>query len=492
MVSPTTRLGLTLLAAAAALGILGDALLRETPLGLNALLWTAAFSAALVVVARVNGEPVPVWLPLGLVLFAALLVWRDSTWLALLDGAALLAVVAAALVRQRIARIALGDVTDYVQAAVVALASAVGAFLLVLIEDVKWPELARGPRREQATAIARGLAIAIPLLVVFGALFIAADAVFEDLLGGVAPDIADVWSHVALALALAWAAGGLLRQLVSRAEDGGAPEEPPARRTLGTTELTIVLGALDLLFLAFVLVQLRYFFGGNEIVQERTGLTYAEYAREGFFELVAVAALALGVLLVVDWLRGGNARGGRLLSALGLALVVLLFVVVASALQRMRLYQREFGLTELRVYVSAFIVWLSVLFVWLAATVLRGRRERFAFGALVSAVVGVVALNALNPDALIARTNIDRAASAKDIDISYLEGLSADAAPTLAAHLPRLARENLSASAGYEGVAQSLLDRWGSGDDWRTWNWGRSRARDAVRERAAELRDLAR
>lgn len=64
MVSPTTRLGLTLLAAAAALGILGDALLRETPLGLNALLWAAAFAAALLVVARVNREPVPAWLPL--------------------------------------------------------------------------------------------------------------------------------------------------------------------------------------------------------------------------------------------------------------------------------------------------------------------------------------------------------------------------------------------------------------------------------------------
>lgn len=119
-------------------------------------------------------------------LFAALLVWRDSTWLALLDGAALLAVVAAALVHRRTARIALGGVAEYVQAAVVALASAVGAFLLVFIEDVKWPELARGPGRRQAAAIARGLAIAIPLLVVFGALFVAADAVFEDLLGGAA------------------------------------------------------------------------------------------------------------------------------------------------------------------------------------------------------------------------------------------------------------------------------------------------------------------
>ena len=62
-----------------------------------------------------------------------------------------------------------------------------------------------------------------------------------------------------------------------------------------------MLVVVDLLFLAFVLVQFRYLFGGAELVRGLTGMSYADYARRGFFELVAVAALSLPLLLLADW-----------------------------------------------------------------------------------------------------------------------------------------------------------------------------------------------
>jgi two-component system, OmpR family, sensor histidine kinase BaeS len=78
-------------------------------------------------------------------------------------------------------------------------------------------------------------------------------------------------------------------------------------------------------------------------------------------------------------------------------------------------------------------------------------------------------MNVINPDALIARTNVDRARSGAEIDFRYLGGLSDDAVPTLVESLPELdptARKRL---------AENLLAR-RSDDDWRTWNWSRSRA----------------
>ena len=50
-----------------------------------------------------------------------------------------------------------------------------------------------------------------------------------------------------------------------------------------------------------MLVQFRYLFGGAALVQVSETLTYAEYARRGFFELVAVAALLLPIMLLLDW-----------------------------------------------------------------------------------------------------------------------------------------------------------------------------------------------
>src|SRR5947207_2456783 len=112
------------------------------------------------------------------------------------------------------------------------------------------------------------------------------------------------------------------------------------------------------------LAQARYLVSGA-----RASLSYAEYARHGFFELVVVSLLVLPVVLAANALARDRLRLVRLLSA---ALVVLELAVAASALERLRLYQRQFGLTELRVYATGIVVWLACVFVWLCATPLLG------------------------------------------------------------------------------------------------------------------------
>jgi Domain of unknown function (DUF4173) len=216
-----------------------------------------------------------------------------------------------------------------------------------------------------------------------------------------------------------------------------------------------------------VIVQVRYLFGGSSVVEARTGLTYAEYARHGFFELVTVAALVLPLLLLADWLRRRTrTRDDVVFRLLAGVLIALLFVVMASALQRMRLYQREYGLTELRVYTTGFMIWLAVVLAWAAATVLRGRRELFAVGALVGGFAAIFAMNAINPDALIARTNLDR----PNLDLPYLMNLSDDATPALVDALPTLSPQLRLQ------LEEELRSRKRDGADWRTWNWSRHKA----------------
>jgi Domain of unknown function (DUF4153) len=469
--SSQTRLGLGLLGSALFLGILGDELLRATPLGLNVFLWIAALVAAVVGLARWRGAPLTggrLWMIPTLLLFSGLLVWRDSAWLVALDLFAIVVALSLGALRssQPVHRAGL---TDYAVGLVHASAAAGSRAANLMQEDIDWKELPKPQQGRQAIAVGRGLMLAAPLLFLFGALFMAADSVFQDYVQSAVPDPADLWIHVALIALFAWVSAGLVREYLFAPKPADASVEPWFR--LGATEMTIVLALLDLLFLAFVLVQLRYLFGGASLVEERTHLTYAEYARHGFFELVTVAALVLPLLLLADWVRRRDSTAqDRLFKVLAGALILLLFVVMASALQRMRLYQREYGLTELRVYTTGVMLWLAVVFVWTGFTVLRGRRDLFAVGALVSGFAAILAVNVVNPDALIARTNLNR----PNLDLPYLMQLSDDATPELVKALPSLdptLRRQLEAE---------LASRKRSSSDWRTWNVSRRRAQRAL------------
>jgi Domain of unknown function (DUF4173) len=247
-----------------------------------------------------------------------------------------------------------------------------------------------------------------------------------------------------------------------------------------------------------VTLQVRYLFGGAAVIAETTGLTVAEYARRGFFELVTASALVLPVLLVADWatlVEGSRQRNiFRLLAGL---LVTLVGVMLISALQRMLLYVNAFGLTELRLYTTAFMVWLGGVFVWFTLTVLMDGRPRFAFGALAQALVVLGALHLANPDALIARVNLttpgrwcDGCLSQADvryvfnhtIDADYIaRKLSADAVPVLLDEFWRVSDKT--------AVARTLLERWGpeSPTDWRSWDWSEWQARRLVAANAALL-----
>ncbi|MGA9996410.1 MAG: DUF4173 domain-containing protein [Pyrinomonadaceae bacterium] len=529
--SDKTRSGLAALEAAMLLGVLGDALLRATPWGINLLLWTCALAlATFALLWRWRREALKSegqWLLLPVIFFAAAFVWRDSAPLQALDILALLVALSLYALSVSGGRIVRAGLFDYALGIIVAGLSAMLGSIPLLISDVKWAEIPRTGWSRHLFAVARGLVIAVPLLFIFGLLFMAADAVFEGIVNRTFNLNADqLLSHVVLTVFIAWVAGGFLREALmggniffrkgalfevttldlagtkmglSEEKSGEVKNEvdknvanggAKASRllSLGVVEISVVLGLLDLLFLAFVVIQVRYFFGGAALVRASSAMTYAEYARRGFFELTWAAALVLPILLVAHWLlRKEKPLHERIFRVLAGTQVLLLFVIMASALGRMRLYQNEYGLTELRLYTTAFMIWLLLVFLWFCATVLRGARERFACGALVAAFLITGALHFINPDALIVRTNMAHSQASRSFDAGYALSLSADAAPALLQTMNALSEQDRCA------VASRLLQNWSTParPDWRTWNLSRSRARESVQANAETLRALS-
>jgi ABC-type glycerol-3-phosphate transport system permease component len=352
--------------------------------------------------------------------------------------------------------------------------------------------------RHPGWAVLRGLLLALPFLFVFGALFMSADRIFADLVTDVVDlDYEQIASHLFLTAVLTWLACGYLTGFLTGTRPVGLFDAFGTRPAVGIVEIGTALALVDLLFVLFVSVQFRYLFGGSGLVEVTPGLTYAEYVRDGFEQLALACALVLPSLLAADWLlQPRRLRDPLVFRALGGLLLLLLVVIVASALQRVRAYQAAYGLTESRFYGAAFLGWLTLLTVWFAATVLRGRRERFAFPALVSAFVFVALLLAVNPEVRIARTNLERAGdvptatdrSGEGVDAGYLASLGADAVPTLMAALPDLPSQPRCV------LARGLLERWGPEEvaeaDWRSWNWSVARARGMVGTETEALRAM--
>ncbi len=489
--SARTKLGLGVLATGLAMGALGDALLREGPWGLNFFLWVTLLVLAVPVVAGWGGVDLKGggrWLLAPALLFAATFVWRDSIMLKFLSFVALATTLGLAAFRAREGRLRVAGILEYGLGMVLSGIMALIGVPLLAFNDIRWKEVGSEGRSPHAIAIARGALFAVPPLIIFGSLFMEADAVFEGMVKDIFfVDLTTLLSHLFVAGFFAWVTAGYLRGLLVETNVPLMLGQRPQFLGVGIIEIGMILGALNLLFLSFVIVQFRYLFGGHELVQATTGLTYALYARRGFFELVAVAALVLPLLLGLHWLlRKENPIHERVFRALAAAQIVLLFVIMASAAQRMRLYQIEYGLTELRLYTLAFIGWLAVVFLWFAGTILRGQRERFVFGAMVAGFVAIGALHLINPDDLIARINILRVEQGRTFDAKYAVWRSADAVPALIAGLPRLSHEDQCSVAGI------ILDRWHPPPrrDWRTWSWGRMNAWEEVQENEAGLRSL--
>ena len=265
-----------------------------------------------------------------------------------------------------------------------------------------------------------GAGLGAMLLAVFVPLFATADAAFAHLLGEAMPQVDEPAARLAAWLGVVAVGGGLLWAGRGHAVD----PLPAARGRLGRVETVVPLTVLVVLFAAFVALQITTFFAGHDYVLRTAGLTYAEYAREGFAQLLAAAALTLALIAAAS--RWGRAE--RLLLA---ALCALTLVVLASAFERLDLYMQAYGFTRARLTAEATILWLGGIFaLLLAAGALRrpGCLPR-ATVALTAAALLTFALS--NPDRRIAERNLERTR----VDERVLRGLSADAAPALPCRL---------------------------------------------------------
>lgn len=449
-------------------GVAFDLAIRQPRAGVAVSLWcSVALIGALAICGHRRAAIVVLAAAAAFVPWFAL---RQSPWLLIPDMVAFVALVGFA------ADIAAGGP---VRRSVSGLCRVAASALEAAVESVRFlgrtgQAAVKGHRPSSSVpwrGLGRSVAIAAPVVFVLFLLLVSGDALFAatfDSGSGLGVD------HVVLAVIGAW----LFGVLATMATPPSRAAVTERRHRLRGLDTAVLLGGVAALFLVYAAVQLNALLAGGTYVQEQTGLTYAQYARSGFFQLMAAAAISFVVLCVVRPTVQRAERGARLLRSLVVTVVVLTQGLVVGSIVRIQLYSDVFGLTHLRLYTVVSAVWLgAVVLLAGVAAARRGSGEWMAVTASALAAVSVLAMNIVNPDQLVARENIGRAdVSAARFDSPYLATLSDDAVPWIIDHLADVP------DADREALVEALCADTDEVDGALAWNAAAAAADDARAE----------
>lgn len=484
-----TGKAIAIVGSALLLGLSFDFLFVEQWLGVNAIIYLALIVGLLVGLSLAIGRQLQqrtILISAGLAFFGSMMFVRASPFLSFLNVLMcifLLLLLAETAFKQKLE----------------------GSYLRVLLGPLRFIKPAADTIGEAASSlgtmkgdgktkqIIKGVLLTLPLLVVFGLLFSSADLVFQKYITNVfdfqlSPEVvARVFLIAVVTFGFAGAYAYAFRSKDTSESLLTLTKKP--KITLGRIELSILLGSINALFLIFVVLQLAYLFGGESIIHSQN-FTYAEYARRGFFELIVVAVLTLGLLRATEMSTTKTPLHTRIFRILSSALILQVVVIMVSAFRRLSLYEHTYGFTNLRLYSHAFIILLGCLALLFMYKILsEGRARVMATGSLLLVVAFLAGLNMLNPEAFIARQNIDRFQTNGKLDGYYLSSLSADAVPELD---KALKGDNKKLK---QELGENLARQWHTGGNfektkhWQSFNLSRDKGNELLTNRFGERQE---
>lgn len=264
-----------------------------------------------------------------------------------------------------------------------------------------------------------GVVISLPVLVIVLALLSSADAVFGELVSG----LPNWFAHLKIGDLIPRLIVILMTSLIFFGFFIGLHQKERLREKIAFPEkqgdkiiVITVLSLINAVYLLFTIVQFRYFFGG-ELVD---GLTYAEYARHGFMQLILVTMINLTILITVINVMENFVKSIQTLLSL---LVAFSGVMLWSAFERLLLYEEAYGFTVLRMLAHAFMLFLIIIFAYTLIKIWIRRLSLVHFY-VTSTLVFYTALNLVHIDQWVVKENLHRYEQTNKIDIHYLNRLS--------------------------------------------------------------------
>lgn len=471
------------------LGVLFDYFFYLKLPGVSVLIYTLIILSGLWVISSISNRPIPKsvkTLSIPALFFASMLALRSSPFLGFFNIIAtmvLLLLIVSAATGKKISRFQLSNYLRLIQLPFAFLTPA----FRTLADLIPKSQVSNRSRQ-----IIKGTLISAPVLIVFITLFASADLVFANYLSqllNINLSLSPTFifrSLMVISITIGFI--GAYSYIFRSDSDNEITSSENTRFKLGDIETTMLLGSVGILFLVFILVQLTYLFGGHTNIAS-LGFTYAEYARKGFFELVTVAVITLALIKSIEKSLGKtNVQHTSKFKLLASLLVTEVMIIMISAFMRLLLYEQAYGFTELRFFSHVFIMWLGVIYILLLYKIITGRSEAsFVFRSAISALLVLALLNLINPDAFVARQNINHFGNTDKLDTYHLSRLSADALPETIKLLDSPNAEVRQSFARYLYHSEQIKKNHTFFDEWPSANLARAKAKQIIESSQQEL-----
>ncbi len=275
-----------------------------------------------------------------------------------------------------------------------------------------------------------GVVVAIPVVGVVFALLSSADAVFRELSGSIFGDI-DIADIIAMAFMVCFMfmASYCVMAYISKKDIGDNLNNVKRVEALVAIPVTAI---LTVMYLVFSVIQIVYLFVGK--LSLPAGYTYAQYAREGFFQLLAVGIFNLIIVVLCI----SFCKENKLLKGILTVMSMCTFIMIASSAVRMLIYIQYYYLTFLRIFVLFSSLVLFIIFIGLVVYIHTDRFPFFKYSMVVVTVL-YICLAFSHPDYIIAKVNLSAVDDSRSQfflgagfdDYEFMEYLSADAAPAI-------------------------------------------------------------
>ena len=313
-----------------------------------------------------------------------------------------------------------------------------------------------GKNKGKLIGVLIGIAVALPLLALVIGLLSSADAVFGGIFENIAEWLAEldavrtVWDVFRAVTYMLMIFSALWYLAWPRPKAAGGEK---AHGNTISAPFVIVLILLDIVYAVFVVIQIAFLFGGRETARMQGG--FAEYARTGFFQLVAVALINMAAVLVSSVFMRRD-MGGKVAVAASVLLTALTAVILVSAVWRMSLYISEYGLSMLRL---GTLVAMALIAIGLALAAVKLFKPSLKFFPVFFAVclAAWIGFNYSNPARNVADYNVRAYLDGRvaTVDVEYLRELGPEAVSSL-----RFLEENSPEHAGEaRRAAKAVVER---------------------------------
>ncbi len=300
------------------------------------------------------------------------------------------------------------------------------------LDKVKGAAKATSKNNKKITQSLLGIAIAIPFVAVIVPLLASGDAAFE----GLVKQVLTNFGIYALEVVLALIGTPFLFSFLFSKRDAGTPQSSGGTNTRVLTGAAAIsfLSVISVTYVIYLFSQLAYFFSAFKgILPEGYQYTASAFARRGFYEMFVICVINIVIIAGIGILTKRTTRGA-VRAVKGLSVFISLFSVllIATAMQKMKLNISIYGLSVNRVLVSVLMLMLLVMIAFFILHIFAPKVPYMQSIILICSVL-FIALSFANPDALCTRYNINAYQSGKIemLDVKAIRQSSDSAVPYL-------------------------------------------------------------